>query len=105
MADIGDWVTPSWSGHAHFGSTGQIIGFTPSGSAKVDTNGDGVTDYWVTNPDNTLVGNLTHQGMLGDTVSDVVDHGVNAFNMVVPVCLAVLAVGIFIKFTKRIKRG
>tara|TARA_Y100001968_G_scaffold287131_1_gene288285 strand:- start:755 stop:1072 length:318 start_codon:yes stop_codon:yes gene_type:complete len=105
MAEIGDWVTPSWTGHSAYGQTGQIIGVSPSGAWQIDGNGDGSADFYVQNQNMVAGGSMTHQGMMGDSFMGLTDHASSVFNMVVSVVLAVVAFGIFIKFAKRVKRG
>ena len=43
--EVGDYITNTWSGHAYYGKTGQIISINPANNgASVDWDGDGVPE-------------------------------------------------------------
>lgn len=109
MANIGDWVSPQWTGHAYYGQTGQIIGdaTNPSGVEYwlIDVNGDGSHDYTVNKGANKFTQpSSIHQGYLSDSVTGLADKGAQVLDLIVPVTLSVLALGIFICFVKKLRK-
>ena len=102
--EIGAWVQPAWSGHAFYGQTAQITGLSPSETNwLMDADGDGVTDYYLALSGQHNNGSFVHMGMMGDQVNDVSDYAIMTFNIIIPIVLAVCALGILTKFAKRVK--
>lgn len=101
---VGDWVSPSWSGHPYYGQTGQILEIGPNGSFRIDSDGDGTPNFYLAaNEASNVSGSYTHLGMISDHSDDLVDNAIPVFNTVVTVVLAVLAIGVFTNIVKRIK--
>lgn len=103
MAEIGDWVQPSWSGHAHAGSTGQITGVSNNGSWKVDVDGDGQTDYYIANQEAVLDGSYIGSGMLAGHANDSMQSSISIFNVGVTLVLAVVGLAVIKTMLKRFK--
>ena len=42
---VGDYITNTWTGHAYYGKTGQIVSINPANNgASIDWDGDGVAE-------------------------------------------------------------
>lgn len=102
-SEVGDWITPSWSGHSAYGQTGQIIGVSPSGAWQVDQDGDGSADFYVQNQNMVSGGSYTHSGMLGSHAMDNATNATLLFNISVGVVLAVVGFQVIKLFLKRFR--
>ena len=109
-AEIGNWVSPKWAGHQHYGQTGQIIDEFQNqngvGVWRIDVNGDGESDYTVNQGENKLLhGSQVHQGFLASNFDDVLDNAAYIHNIVVPVIVAVVSMKIYLWVAKHVKRN
>ena len=106
---VGSWVQPQWSGHQYYGQSGQIIADATNSNGVeywlIDVDGDGVRDYTVNKGANKFYdASNTHQGALTSNVSELVTQGTKVFDLIVPCVLAVISLGIFICYIKKLRK-
>tara|TARA_Y100001978_G_C23690103_1_gene434251 strand:+ start:1850 stop:2164 length:315 start_codon:yes stop_codon:yes gene_type:complete len=99
---IGDYITPTWTGHAYYGQTGKILTISNTGGASIDWNGDGIADSPGVNlsATNTQSANDFNFQRGEAIVRDAED----IFDVAVPVVISVVGLFILLGFIKQIKK-
>ena len=107
MSDVGNFVQPSWSGHAYYGQTGEVIKHQDNHAGipyyQVDTDGDASGDYWVA-AHATSEGSQLHSGALNDGFQNLGIQASSLFDLVVPIVIAFTALVTLVHFTKFLKK-